>query len=63
MTTDERSTPGRIQLLAFALWAKEKCTTEYGIDITVWESMDPCAKREWMKRGEYELRRGVKEKA
>ena len=38
----------RLELLACAMWAKEKCTTNYGIDIDHWINMHPNPKRDWI---------------
>ena len=40
----------RLELLACAMWAKEKCTTNYGIDIDHWINMHTTAKRAWIKK-------------
>jgi hypothetical protein len=38
-----------LEKLACAMWASEKCTTPYGIDILVWENMSKEAKVEWLR--------------
>jgi hypothetical protein len=38
----------RIELLACAMWAKQKCTTSFGIDIEAWENMQPMSKLAWI---------------
>lgn len=45
----------RIELLAFALWAKEKCTTPYGISIEHWEKMAAVPKAAWLALGRKQL--------
>jgi hypothetical protein len=41
-------TARQIELLAFAMWAKEKCTTEHGVNVNAWERMSKDAKLAWM---------------
>ncbi len=41
--------------LACAIWAKEKCTTKYGIDIEAWENMNPEAKSMWISRADAQI--------
>jgi len=46
----------RLERLACAMWAKEKCTTKYGIDIDAWESMIPFVKNVWIGLAKKHLR-------
>ena len=47
---------GRLELLACAMWAKEKCTTNYGIDIDHWINMHPNPKRAWINLAKKHLK-------
>jgi hypothetical protein len=47
--TEQVSVPDDLKLIAFSLWAAEKCTTKYGTDVDDWNTMPPSAKSAWMK--------------
>ena len=51
----------KVELLAFATWAKEKCTTPHGIDVDAWIALSPRVKATWLRKGESAYRAlGVK---
>jgi hypothetical protein len=41
-------TTAKIEKLACAMWAREKCTTPFGIDIDHWEQMHRVPKARWI---------------
>ena len=45
----------KIELLACAMWAKEKCTTHYGININAWLEMNVTAKKMWITNAKLHL--------
>lgn len=46
----------RVELVAFALWANRKCTTEYGVELDHWEKMHKTAKANWRAQAALKLR-------